>query len=252
MATRSGSRRGAGQAREGADAAVTALPDGPPDASGLTPRQTRVLAEIREAIETRGYPPSMREIGDAVGLTSSSSVAHQLKVLEEKGFLRRDPKRPRALEVLVPDAAGRRAVSSADDSTFDETGLGDAAPRPTNVPLLGRIAAGGPILAEELYDDVFPLPQQLVGDGELFLLEVHGDSMVDAAICDGDYVAVRREQTADNGAVVAAMIEGEATVKTLQRRGGEVWLLPHNPAYEPIDGREATILGVVTAVLRRL
>ncbi len=255
MATRSarGGRQGAGRTGGGAGSAVTSLPDGPPDASGLTPRQTRVLAVIREAIETRGYPPSMREIGDAVGLTSSSSVAHQLKVLEEKGFLRRDPKRPRALEVLVPDAAAaRRAVASAEEAPFDETGVGDSVPRPTNVPLLGRIAAGGPILAEETYDDVFPLPQQLVGDGELFLLEVRGDSMVDAAICDGDYVAVRREQTADNGTIVAAMIEGEATVKTLQRRDGEVWLMPHNPAYEPIDGREATVLGVVTAVLRRI
>ncbi len=253
MATRSGTGATRGSSGSSEGAAVTALPDGPPDASGLTPRQTRVLSVIRQAIEQRGYPPSMREIGDAVGLTSSSSVAHQLKTLEEKGFLRRDPKRPRALEVLVPDAAAAgRAVSSADDASFDETGVGDAAPRPTNVPLLGRIAAGGPILAEELYDDVFPLPQQLVGDGELFLLEVSGDSMVDAAICDGDYVVVRREQTADNGAVVAALIDGEATVKTLQRKAGEVWLLPQNPAYEPIDGREASVLGVVTAVLRRL
>ncbi len=120
------------------------------------------------------------------------------------------------------------------------------------MPLLGRIAAGGPILAEETYDEVFPLPKQLVGDGALFLLEVSGESMVDAAICDGDYVVVRQEQTADNGTIVAALIDGEATVKTLQRKDGQVWLLPHNPAFEPIDGSEATILGVVTAVLRKV
>ena len=250
MATGSGRRTsGASRGRR----RVKELPDGPPDAAGLTPRQAKVLEVIRAALEQRGYPPSMREIGDAVGLTSSSSVSHQLRSLEEKGFLRRDPRRPRALEVLVPDAAAApKAVASADDSSFDETGVGDAAPRATNVPLLGRIAAGGPILAEPTYDDVFPLPQQLVGDGELFLLQVKGDSMVDVAICDGDYVVVRREQTADNGTIVAALIDGEATVKTLQRKDGGVWLLPHNPAYEPIDGREATLLGVVTAVLRSL
>jgi repressor LexA len=232
---------------------VTELPDGPPDATGLTPRQQRVLAHIREAIEKRGYPPSMREIGEAVGLTSSSSVAHQLKVLEEKGFLKRDPNRPRALEVFLPEVmAARRSLSSAEESGIDETGVGDAMPAATYVPLLGRIAAGGPILAEEQLEDVFPLPRQLVGDGQLFLLEVRGDSMVDAAICDGDYVVVRQEQTASNGEIVAAMIDGEATVKTFQRKGGQVWLLPHNDAYEPIDGTHASILGKVTAVLRRV
>ncbi len=155
--------------------------------------------------------------------------------------------------MFLPEVmAARRSMSSGDDSGPDETGVGDAAPRPTNVPLLGRIAAGGPILAEETYDEVFPLPKQLVGDGALFLLEVSGESMVDAAICDGDYVVVRQEQTADNGTIVAALIDGEATVKTLQRKDGQVWLLPHNPAFEPIDGTEATILGVVTAVLRKV
>ncbi len=232
---------------------VSELPDGPPDATGLTPRQLRVLGHIKDSIEKRGYPPSMREIGEAVGLTSSSSVAHQLKVLEEKGFLKRDPNRPRALEVFLPEVmAARRTLSSAEETSYDETGVGDAAPRPTNVPLLGRIAAGGPILAEERFEDVFPLPKQLVGDGELFLLEVSGDSMIEAAICNGDYVVIRREQTAENGDMVAALIDGEATVKTLQRKNGEVWLLPHNSSYEPIDGRHATILGKVTAVLRRV
>src|SRR6478752_2724209 len=219
---------------------VRELPDGPPDATGLTPRQQRVLATIKDSIEMRGYPPSMREIGEAVGLTSSSSVAHQLKTLEEKGFLKRDPNRPRALEVFLPEVmAARRS-------------LGNAVPAAQYVPLVGRIAAGGPILAEQTYDDVFPLPKQLVGEGELFLLEVSGESMIDAAICDGDYVVIRKEQTAENGDIVAALIDGEATVKTLQRKDGKVWLLPHNPNYDPIDGTNATILGKVTAVLRRV
>lgn len=232
---------------------VRELPDGPPDATGLTPRQQRVLDVIRDAIEQRGYPPSMREIGDLVGLTSSSSVAHQLKVLEEKGFLRRDPKRPRALEVFLPEVmAARRAMSSSDESPFDETGIGDTMPAATYVPMVGRIAAGSPILAEEHVEDLFPLPQQLVGDGTLFMLEVSGDSMIDAAICNGDYVVVRQQPSANNGEIVAAMIDGEATVKTFQRKGGQVWLLPHNEAFDPIDGTHATILGKVTAVLRSL
>lgn len=232
---------------------VTELPDGPPDTTGLTPRQQRVLMTIKEAIEKRGYPPSMREIGQAVGLTSSSSVAHQLRTLEEKGFLKRDPNRPRAIEVFLPEVlAARRSISGAEESSHDETGIGDVAPQAVNIPVVGRIAAGGPILAEEQVSDVFPLPRQLVGDGTLFLLEVSGDSMIEAAICNGDYVVVRQEQTADNGEIVAAMIDGEATVKTLRRKDGEVWLMPANAAYDPIDGRNATILGVVTAVLRRM
>lgn len=232
---------------------VTELPDGPPDATGLTARQIKVLATIKEAIEKRGYPPSMREIGQAVGLTSTSSVAHQLRVLEEKGFLKRDANRPRALEMFLPEVlAARRSMSSADDSGPDVTGLGDTVPAPALVPVVGRIAAGGPILAEEQVQDVFPLPKQLVGEGQLFLLQVVGDSMIEAAICNGDYVVVRKEQTADNGQIVAALLDGEATVKTLQRKGSEVWLMPHNPAYDPIDGTHAQILGVVTAVLRRV
>jgi repressor LexA len=247
--TRSTSRGSVPSARK-----VSELPDGPPDATGLTPRQQRVLATIKEAIEKRGYPPSMREIGQAVGLTSSSSVAHQLRVLEEKGFLKRDPNRPRALEVFLPEVmAARRSISGVSDTeSYDETGVGDVRPEAAYVPMVGRIAAGGPILAEETLEDVFPLPRQLVGDGTLFLLEVRGDSMVDAAICDGDYVVVRQEQTAENGEIVAALIDGEATVKTFQRKNGQVWLLPHNVAYDPIDGTNATILGKVTAVLRRI
>jgi len=232
---------------------VRELPDGPPDATGLTPRQQRILAHLRDCIEKRGYPPSMREIGSAVGLTSTSSVAHQLKVLEQKGFIKRDPHRPRALEVFLPEVlAARKSISAAEETSFDETDIGDARPDAAYVPILGRIAAGGPILAEQQVEDVFPLPKQLVGDGTLYLLHVSGDSMVDAAICDGDYVVVRQQPTAENGEIVAAMIDGEATVKTFQRKDGKVWLLPHNPAYDPIDGTHATILGKVTAVLRSL
>ncbi|TIC85928.1 transcriptional repressor LexA [Nocardioides sp. GY 10113] len=239
--------------RTGAKSAVRELPDGPPDATGLTPRQQRILATIKDSIEQRGYPPSMREIGSSVGLTSTSSVAHQLRMLEEKGFLKRDPNRPRAIEVFLPEVmAARRSISAADDTAIDETGIGDLNPTATNVPVVGRIAAGGPILAEERIEDVFPLPRQLVGDGQLFLLEVSGESMIEAAICNGDYVVIRQQSTAENGEIVAAMLDGEATVKTFQRKDGKVWLMPHNPAFEPIDGTNATILGKVTAVLRRV
>jgi repressor LexA len=231
-------RHGRGTAGAGT---VREIPDGPPDAAGLTPRQRKVLEVIRDSVERRGYPPSMREIGEAVGLTSTSSVAHQLTALERKGFLRRDANRPRAVEVKVPAA-----------EPHDPTGQGDARPAPAYVPVLGRIAAGGPILAEEVVDDVFPLPRQIVGDGQLFLLRVTGDSMIDAAIADGDWVVVSQQQSADNGDIVAALLDGEATVKTFQRRDGHVWLLPHNADYSPIDGDAATILGRVTAVLRRI
>ena len=245
--------RAGSRSRGKAHSKVSELPDGPPDATGLTPRQQRVLGHIKEAIEKRGYPPSMREIGEAVGLTSSSSVAHQLRVLEEKGFLKRDPNRPRALEVFLPEVmAARRSLGAAEETQYDETDIGDTVTPATYVPVLGRIAAGGPILADERVEDVFPLPKQLVGEGTLFLLQVAGDSMVDAAICDGDYVVIRQEQTAENGDIVAALIDGEATVKTFQRKNGQLWLLPHNAAYDPIDGTNASILGIVTAVLRKV
>ncbi|MEO7746265.1 MAG: transcriptional repressor LexA [Actinomycetota bacterium] len=223
---------------------------------GLTVRQRRVLETIRDAIERHGYPPSMREIGEAAGLASPSSVAHQLAALQRKGFLRRDPNRPRAMEVVSPDAtlgsdgvaepAPLRAVDA------DETGAGDQRPTPSYVPVVGQIAAGGPMLAEQVVEDVFPLPRQIVGEGTLFLLKVVGESMVDAAICDGDWVVVRQQQVAENGDIVAAMIDGEATVKTFKRRDGHVWLKPHNPAFSPINGDDATVLGRVTAVLRSL
>ncbi|MBY6366366.1 transcriptional repressor LexA [Rhodococcoides corynebacterioides] len=226
--------------------------------SGLTERQRRVLEVIRASVTERGYPPSIREIGDAVGLTSTSSVAHQLRTLEKKGFLRRDPNRPRAVDVRLPGENGRpEEASTVDAPTVDPAGTdagdrSDAMPAPTFVPVLGRIAAGGPILAEQAVEEVFPLPRELVGSGSLFLLRVVGESMIDAAICDGDWVVVRQQNVADNGDIVAAMIDGEATVKTFKRTGGDVWLLPHNPLFEPIPGNDAVVLGKVVTVMRKL
>jgi repressor LexA len=211
----------------------------------LTERQRTILEVIRASVTSRGYPPSIREIGDAVGLTSTSSVAHQLRTLERKGFLRRDPNRPRAVDV-------RGADQHLGPSVVTDVAGSDALPEPTFVPVLGRIAAGGPILAEEAVEDVFPLPRELVGEGSLFLLKVVGESMVDAAICDGDWVVVRQQNVADNGDIVAAMIDGEATVKTFKRTRGQVWLMPHNPAFDPIPGNEAAVLGKVVTVIRKI
>jgi repressor LexA len=222
---------------------VREIPDGPADETGLTPRQRKVLEVIRDSVERRGYPPTVREIGEAVGLTSTSSVSHQLMTLQKKGFLRKDPSKPRAVDVRMPGDV---------DRAVDEAAERAAHPQPAYVPVVGRIAAGGPILAEQAIEDVFPLPRELVGTGTLFLLKVVGDSMVDAAIADGDWVVVRQQPNADNGDIVAAMIDGEATVKTYKKRDGHVWLLPHNPNYAPIDGDEATILGRVVTVLRKI
>lgn len=228
------------------DATVHAFPDAGNGSAGLTPRQRRVLDVIRDSVEQRGYPPSMREIGQAAGLSSPSSVAHQLGALEAKGFIRRDPRRPRALEVLTPTVTPSADAYQHDGSEADET------PVPSYVPVVGRIAAGGPVLAEQAIEDVFPLPRQLVGEGTLFMLKVTGDSMIGAAICDGDWVVVRQQPVAENGEIVAAMIDGEATVKTYKLRDGHIWLLPHNDAYEPIPGDDATILGRVVTVMRRI
>jgi repressor LexA len=249
---------------------VQELPDQTGPAHGLTKRQLSILDMICEAVETRGYPPTIREIGDSVGLASPSSVAHQLRVLEHKGFLRRDPNLPRAIEVVRPGSARSGAHTAPtydspgsaskehDDApnakTSLETELSDTSlySATAYVPVLGRIAAGGPILAEQSVEAVFPLPRELTGEGELFLLHVSGESMIDAAICDGDYVVVRRQDTAENGEIVAALLGDEATVKTLKRRDGHVWLMPHNSSYSPIQGDDAQILGKVVSVLRRV
>jgi repressor LexA len=230
-------------------AAVRVFPDREAAGDGLTQRQRRVLEVIHDSIERRGYPPSVREIGEAVGLSSASSVAHQLSVLQKKGWLRRDPNRPRALDVRLP---GEGAPARAFPSGPAEGSAAADMPAATYVPVVGRIAAGGPVLAEQVVEDVFPLPRELVGEGTLFTLKVVGDSMVEAAICDGDWVVIRQQQHAEQGEIVAAMIDGEATVKTYKRRDGHVWLMPHNPAYEPIPGDDATILGRVVSVLRRV
>ncbi|MFB0835113.1 transcriptional repressor LexA [Arthrobacter halodurans] len=224
----------------------------------LTVRQKKILETIQRAVAARGYPPSMREIGDTVGLASLSSVTHQLAQLEKLGYIRRDPRRPRAMEILTPltlsdaretaEAAhdGLRAINGtpvSELSTASDTAM---------VPLVGRIAAGGPILADQTIEDVMPLPRQLVGHGELFMLKVSGDSMVEAAICDGDWVVVRRQQNAVNGDIVAALLDDEATVKTFRQRDGHTWLLPQNRQYEPILGDHATIMGKVVSVMRSL
>src|SRR6266700_2176485 len=216
-------------------APVPDLPDQPDPDHVLTWRQRRVLQVIRE-------------IGEAVGLTSTSSVSYQLSTLQNKGYLRRDAGRPRTVEVRLPGhPAVRPEPAFEDDSAMDITSQEAA-----DVPVVGRIAAGGPILAEESIEDIFPLPRQLVGEGTLFLLKVVGDSMMNAGIVDGDWVVVRQQPVAENGDIIAAMIEGEATVKTFKRSGSHVWLMPHNPAYTPIPGEDAEILGRVVAVLRRV
>jgi repressor LexA len=208
-------------------------------AEQLTTRQRRILEVIRDAVADRGYPPSIREIGEAVGLTSTSSVHSQLEALQRKGFIRRDPTKPRAIEVHLeePVAAVPR-------------------PLPTYVPLMSApVAAGTGTLPEDVVEELLPLPRELVGQGQLFMLQVRGESMVGAGVLDRDYVVVRRQDSADNGDMVAALLandESEATVKHFSRRGGHVQLLPDNPAFDPIDGDQAKILGKVVAVLRRL
>jgi repressor LexA len=228
-------------------------PDKPDPDHVLTWRQRKVLQVIRESVQKRGYPPSMREIGEAVGLTSTSSVSYQLSTLQKKGYLHRDVGRPRTVEVRLPGHPAVRPDRGHEEAeATDLPGIDIPSQEAIYVPLIGRIAAGGPILAEQSVEDVFPLPRQLVGDGTLFLLKVAGDSMMNAAITDGDWVVVREQQVAENGEIVAAMLDGEATVKTFKQSDGHVWLIPHNPAYTPILGDEATILGRVVAVLRRV
>ncbi|NMM92939.1 transcriptional repressor LexA [Bifidobacterium oedipodis] len=232
-----------------------------PDESALTDRQRKVLQAIRSHIDKQGFAPSFREIGEAAGLKSPSSVKHQLMALEDKGFIRVNANKGRAIEVV--------AGSSTDaESTNHTTVHNKATAKPQvaqiyqfpsetiseshDVPLVGRIAAGTPITAEQHVDDVMRLPERLTGGGTLFMLEVHGDSMVDAAICDGDFVVVREQNSAVNGDIVAALLDDEATVKTFREDNGHVWLMPHNPAYSPIDGTHATIMGKVVTVLRKL
>jgi len=214
---------------------------------GLTERQRMIVEVIEDSVRRQGYGPTMREIGDAVGLASTSSVSHQLSRLAEKGYLSRGAGRPRTAVVhpLAPPPAGRRSADVGGHHVAD-------------VPLVGRIAAGIPIFADESVEDVLPLPRQLVGEGDLIMLKVVGDSMIGAAIADGDWVVVRRESDIENGDIVAASLvsdtsaDSEATVKMFRRSDGHVWLVPFNPAYTPILGDEARMLGKVVAVLRRM
>ena len=203
----------------------------------LTSRQELILDYLKASVESQGYAPTMREIGAAVGLTSSASVKYQLDILEEKGLIRRGDNSGRAIELVIPDSE-----------------LGNVIPvgKTQFIPLVGSIAAGVPITADQMVEETMPLPESLVGGGELFMLKVKGESMIDAAICDGDFVVIRQQKDANNGEIVAAMIDGEATVKTFSRKSGNVWLLPANDDFAPIDGTHCEILGKVTAVLRSL
>ncbi len=237
-------------------------------APGLTARQRKILQAIEDSTQRYGYAPTLREIGAAAGLASTSSVSYQLLTLEKKGYLSRGTRRPRTAVVRPPTdpairpparqapARGERAGEVRPSKRRARSPQARAGrPGVAQVPLVGRIAAGGPILAEELVEDTFPLPRQLVGDGQLIVLKVVGDSMIDAAIVDGDWVVVRRESDVENGDIVAATIDGvevEGTVKTFKRAGGHVWLMPQNPAYAPIPGDQAVIVGKVVAVLRRV
>ena len=211
--------------------------DSPAGKAELTARQITILEFIKSSTESQGYAPSMREIGDAAGLNSPASVKYQLDILEEKGFIRRDENRGRAMEVVLPDSM------SGESASTDKTRF---------IPLVGSIAAGVPITADQQVEETLPLPESLVGKGDLFMLKVKGESMINAAICDGDYVVIRQQKDANNGEIVAAMIDGEATVKTFSRKGGHIWLLPANDDFAPIDGDNCEILGKVTAVLRSI
>lgn len=205
---------------------------------------TDIQAKIMQAIVTyrneKGYNPTMREVGEAVGLSSVSSVSYQLSQLRERGYLNKAEAGQRAMDVL-------KSVSGV----VDESGRG-IPDNIASIPVVGRIAAGGPILAEQNIENHFTLPRELVGNGDLFILKVSGDSMIDAAICDGDWVVVRQQQTADNGDIVAALLEDSATVKVFKQTNGQTWLLPRNSAYDPIDGTHAVIMGKVVSVIRSI
>jgi repressor LexA len=205
----------------------------------LSKRQQQVLEYITETVNDRGYPPSVREIGDAVGLSSPSSVHSQLSALVEMGMITRDPSKPRAI-VVVESQAAKAPTPTTDD-------------RLREIPLLGRIAAGTPILAAEHVEEVMPLPVSLVGNGPVFLLEVKGDSMIDAGIHEGDLVAIHSQDEARDGEIVAVLVDDdEATVKRLRREDGKVILESENPAYEPMVFTEGVkLIGKVVSVLRR-
>lgn len=224
------------------------------DPATLTDRQRKVLDAIRSHIDEQGFAPSFREIGEAAGLKSPSSVKHQLEALEEKGFIRMNANKGRAIEIIgeSDESSSSGNTATAEILPFPSPEASESILESHDVPLVGRIAAGVPITAEQHVDDVMRLPERLTGTGNLFMLEVHGDSMVDAAICDGDFVVVREQSNAVNGDIVAALLDDEATVKTFREEQGHIWLMPHNPAYSPIDGTHAQIMGKVVTVLRKI
>ena len=224
------------------------------DAASLTERQSKIMDAIQQNIAAHGFPPSFREIGELVGLRSTSSVKHQLKALELKGLIRISANKGRAIEVIGHNPVTSSAQRQQSEPLGVDVDMYESESIQTShdVPLVGRIAAGTPITAEQHIDDVMRLPERLTGTGNLFMLEVHGDSMIDAAICDGDYVVVREQHDACNGDIVAALLDNEATVKTFRNDNGHVWLIPHNPTYSPIDGTNATIMGKVVTVLRKI
>lgn len=199
----------------------------------LSNRQISILDFIKKEIRKKGYPPSVREIGEAVGLSSSSTVHGHLAQLEEKGYLRRDPTKPRAIEVLGDDYFSIKKEM-------------------VNVPIVGKVTAGQPILAVENIEDTFPLPLDFVRNDEVFMLSVRGDSMMNAGILDGDFVLVRQQSIAHNGDIVVALLTDEATVKTFYKEQDHIRLQPENPAHEPIITKDASILGKVIGVFRRL
>jgi repressor LexA len=213
----------------------------------LSTRQQTVLDMIVRYVDENGYTPSMQDIADACGFKSLGSVSYQLEQLEGAGAIRRDLGRARGIEVLVPTSASS-AHSGVSIQPNNVVPLGTS----VSVPLVGQIAAGFPITAEQNVEDTYAVPEQLAGKGNLFMLEVKGESMIDAAICDGDFVVIREQKTAENGEMVAAMIDGEATVKVFSQKDGHTWLLPRNSAYPPIPGDECTILGKVVTVMRKI
>jgi repressor LexA len=199
----------------------------------LTKRQREILSYLLDSMQRKGYPPSVREIGAALGLTSSSTVHSHLAALEKKGYIRRDPSKPRAIEVL-------------------KDGASQPPKRVINIPIVGRIAAGAPLLAEENIEDVFPLPRDFVREDGAFILRVRGDSMIDAGIYDGDFVVIRPQPTASNGEIVAALLGDEATIKRFYRERDHIRLQPENPSMSPIVTREVTVIGKAIALIRRL
>jgi repressor LexA len=227
-------------------ASVHSLPDKASDNPELSARQVIVLQTIIDTVAEQGFPPAMRDLLNASGLSSVSSIAHQLSALERMGYIKRGSNKARGMEIL------RNVDGSAFENNSNTTSISNSDDS-VSIPLLGQIAAGTGLIAEQNIENTMSLPREMTGFGDLFMLQVRGDSMIDAGIFDGDFVVVRQQATANNGEIVAALInDEEATVKTFKKRDGQVWLMPHNPDFEPIDGNDARIMGIVVTVMRKL